>query len=694
MAIIKIQIRRGTLAAWQSANPILEEGELGLVVEPTYTLIVVGNGVDNFTTRFNDKAFVFQSQSLTDANFAGLWTEINNTSIRLDNVEDQIEQLEYNWHGESNGTGGQILVFNLATGKFSPLANPAIYPHGEGDVLTWHWDGAFQCRWENMSIPKVSGLQSALDAKEDTANKATAITGNETSNVKFPTVKAIYDFVVAAVNWVTANGAALVSHLSNTSNPHNVTKTQVGLSNVPNVDTTNPSNIVQDSTHRFVTDAEKAAWDAGGGVLPDDLQDIADLTPVDDDLLQRKAGAWTNRTPAQVKTDLALIKSDVGLSNVDNTSDLNKPISTATQTALNNKSNIGHTHDDRYYTETEINNILGDGYYSQVEIDSLLDSLATIYAPLIHSHDDLYYTEAEIDIALGLKEDVANKSNDFAADFSDNNKYLSCEGLYMNISQDLDADQTDTKKIPSVERVWQEVVVPFNNHAGNTSNPHGVTKSQVGLGNADNTSDANKPLSTAALAALSNSRGTLGYRATNRWYPLSAMAAAYSTGAFSQQNNIFLIPWAIEDDIVITQMGCEIVTTAGAAGSVLRMGIYACSPSTYLTAGSLVAGSDTGTVAADSTGLKPVTFASPITLARGIYLFALSHNSASSITFRNVAATAIFNAIGNTSQITTSANTFALGNRAAFAALPANFTGLTSITNSGGAFPLLQFKTQ
>ena len=68
-----------------------------------------------------------------------------------------------------------------------------------------------------------------------------------------------------------------------------------------------------------------------------DLTAIAGLSPSNDDLLQRKAGAWTNRTPAQVKTDLALVKGDVGLGNVDNTSDLNKPISTATQTALDLK---------------------------------------------------------------------------------------------------------------------------------------------------------------------------------------------------------------------------------------------------------------------------------------------------------------------------------------------------------------------
>ena len=34
--------------------------------------------------------------------------------------------------------------------------------------------------------------------------------------------------------------------------------------------------------------------------------------------------------------DVAIVKADVGLADVDNTSDLNKPISTATQTELNN----------------------------------------------------------------------------------------------------------------------------------------------------------------------------------------------------------------------------------------------------------------------------------------------------------------------------------------------------------------------
>lgn len=39
-------------------------------------------------------------------------------------------------------------------------------------------------------------------------------------------------------------------------------------------------------------------------------------------------------------------------------------------------------------------------------------------------------------------------------------------------------------------------------HIADSTNPHSVTKAQVGLGNADNTSDADKPVSTAQQAAL------------------------------------------------------------------------------------------------------------------------------------------------------------------------------------------------
>ena len=45
-----------------------------------------------------------------------------------------------------------------------------------------------------------------------------------------------------------------------------------------------------------------------------------------------------------------------------------------------------------------------------------------------------------------------------------------------------------------------------NNHIANKSNPHAVTKTQVGLGNVNNTSDADKPVSTAQAAAIADAK--------------------------------------------------------------------------------------------------------------------------------------------------------------------------------------------
>lgn len=45
-----------------------------------------------------------------------------------------------------------------------------------------------------------------------------------------------------------------------------------------------------------------------------------------------------------------------------------------------------------------------------------------------------------------------------------------------------------------------------NQHIANKSNPHAVTKTQVGLGNVNNTSDADKPVSTAQASAIADAK--------------------------------------------------------------------------------------------------------------------------------------------------------------------------------------------
>lgn len=82
-----------------------------------------------------------------------------------------------------------------------------------------------------------------------------------------------------------------------------------------------PTLVSQDSTHRFTTDTEKSTWNA--------KQNALGFTPVPNTLTINNYSLTGN---------LSLTKSDVGLGNVDNTTDLNKPISTLTQSALDLKA--------------------------------------------------------------------------------------------------------------------------------------------------------------------------------------------------------------------------------------------------------------------------------------------------------------------------------------------------------------------
>jgi hypothetical protein len=72
-------------------------------------------------------------------------------------------------------------------------------------------------------------------------------------------------------------------------------------------------------------------------------------------------------------------------------------------------------------------------------------------------------------------------------------------------------------------------------HVADTSNPHSVTATQVGLGNVDNTSDLNKPISTATQTALNGKENTITatssadyYRGDKTFQPLNKAAVGLS----------------------------------------------------------------------------------------------------------------------------------------------------------------------
>ena len=102
------------------------------------------------------------------------------------------------------------------------------------------------------------------------------------------------------------------------SNPHNTTKSDIGLGNVPNIDATNPTNIVQTSSYRFVTDSEKdnltnaynhsQATGNPHGTKVEELSDVSgtDTTIIDTDVILKKdiGGFWRKINWANIKAAL------------------------------------------------------------------------------------------------------------------------------------------------------------------------------------------------------------------------------------------------------------------------------------------------------------------------------------------------------------------------------------------------------
>ena len=151
------------------------------------------------------------------------------------------------------------------------------------------------------------------------------------------------------------------------------------MSNVPNVDTTTTANITDSLNKRFVTDANITTIGNQSGTNTGDetTSSIQTKRPLKTIEGQSLEGAG----------NIDLQKSDVGLGNVDNTSDANKPVSIATQNALDLKVDkvTGKDLSDENYTLAEKNKLAGIEAGAEVnpnatEVKSLYESNANTNA--------------------------------------------------------------------------------------------------------------------------------------------------------------------------------------------------------------------------------------------------------------------------------------------------------------------------
>lgn len=246
-------------------------------------------------------------------------------------------------------------------------------------------------------------------------------------------------------------------------------------------------------------DTEWVTGGGGGGSNPPfPISDITGLQtaldgkqPLDADLTSIAAlttttfgrNQLTYADSSAAKTALSLVKADVGLANVDNTSDLSKPISTATQTALDLKAPIANP------TFTGTVSGISKAMVGLGNVDNTSDANKPVSTATQTALDGKQPLDSDLTAIAALTTTTFGRAR----------------------LTDADAAAAKTALV--------------------------LTKADVGLANVDNTSDANKPVSTAqqtaldgkqpldgdltALAALTGTN-TIYYRsAANTWSPVT-----------------------------------------------------------------------------------------------------------------------------------------------------------------------------
>lgn len=221
----------------------------------------------------------------------------------------------------------------------------------------------------DMGKPVSTATQTALNLKEDKLNKSLDISTDGASDTKYPSVKAVKTYVdalsAAGSPDASTTGKGIVKLAGDLGGTAALpTVLMVGGSTATNINagvilanaataTNTPNTIVKrDASGNFaagtitgnlIGNASSATTLSGTVGVANGGTGLNTLTP-GSYLYAATATSIGQKTPAQLKADLAL-------NNVDNTSDLLKPISTAAQTALDLKQNISNIS----------NNIAADG---------------------------------------------------------------------------------------------------------------------------------------------------------------------------------------------------------------------------------------------------------------------------------------------------------------------------------------------
>jgi hypothetical protein len=298
----RMQQRRGTAAQWTAANPILAAGEIGFETDTSKFKMGNGSSAWSALTYF--------------ANAAELAAIIDSAPGALNTLNELAAAI-----------GDDANFFTTVAQNLTTHVNDSTMIHGIVDTA--------QLALLSNVESAASGAASALAAHEADLTNVHGI-----ANTALLATTANVDAAI------TAASSALGTHAGLTTTVHGIADTSVLVTQSQLADAVSDATVDQADLAGVGIDwnPTSLAFDIDSTIATKIYADAA-VTAHDSDtsnvhgIVDTAALATKTYADGAVSTAVAaLTKSSVGLGNVDNTTDANKPVSTATQTALDLKA--------------------------------------------------------------------------------------------------------------------------------------------------------------------------------------------------------------------------------------------------------------------------------------------------------------------------------------------------------------------
>ena len=326
----RMQQRRGTAAQWTAANPVLGAGEIGF--ETDTNKFKIGNG----STAWTSLSYFIDGSSLIDG-APDLLNTLNELAAALgddpaffttvaNNLANSVSVLSNSQTATSN-------ALSLVQGNVTAISNSISSIQNNISTQSDTIQGL------TNSLSSHSSANTNVHGISNTANLAYMTDISAVSNsisTNFNTVSNVistHSSATANVHGI-ANALAIVytadlEGVSNSLTTHSSANTSVhGISNTLNLVYTNDSRLSDERT--------PSSTSVTAAKIASDAVETAKIANAAVTAAKLAEGAVTTGKIAEG----AVTKTMVGLSDVDNTSDANKPVSSATQTALDAKASL------------------------------------------------------------------------------------------------------------------------------------------------------------------------------------------------------------------------------------------------------------------------------------------------------------------------------------------------------------------